>query len=506
MVTLDQPRMGHRPRGAGVVFADTNGLRVHLIGIGGAGMCGAASLLRDMGSRVSGSDMNVFDGLGALVQSGVRVAIGHGEDHLDSDVELVVASAAVPETNPELCAARKKGVPVLMYAELLGALMALREGVAIAGTHGKSTTTALTTHLFKEAGLSPSFVVGARSAQLGGGSGLGKGPHFIVESCEFNRSFLNFRPRLAAVLNIESDHLDCYRDLDDIVDAFSRFCQNVHPGGLLIVNADDPLAMRAASAAQAEVQTFGFGSSCDWTVDDLQRDGGRFGFDVLFRGSPLCRGRLSIAGRHNVANALAAIALAHRAGAKPNDIANALPTFSGIDRRMTLRGEGRGVTILDDYAHHPTEIRVTIEAARNQFAPKRTWIVFQPHQVSRTRHLMNDFAQSFTQADEIIVPDVYCARESDAEYGSAGSRELVDRICRTGGRARYLPSFQAVADHLSQSLVAGDLVMTMGAGDIWKVADELVERFCQSNGARRATGRDDLVSPRGAGPASVPAA
>jgi len=506
MLSVGEAGLLQRCRGSGVLFADTNSLRVHLIGIGGSGMMGAAALLRDMGSRVSGSDLSLFDGLGVLVQSGVRVSVGHCESQLDADVDLVVASAAVPETNPELSAARARGIPVLKYAELLGALMAVREGVAIAGTHGKSTTTAMTTYLFREAGLSPSFVIGARSAQLQGSSGLGGGPHFIVESCEYNRSFLQFRPRMAAVLNVEPDHLDCYRDLAEIAEAFAEFCGNVGPGGLVVVNGDDPLAVRAASASRGEIQTFGFGEGADWSARRLQSDRGRFSFEVWFRGSWLLNARLSIAGRHNVSNALAAIALAHRAGGDSTALSNALETFAGVDRRMTFRGEGHGVTIIDDYAHHPTEIRVTIEAARMRYQPRRTWIVFQPHQASRTRHFMEQFAESFGLADEVIVPNVYCAREYDETAGRSGAEELVARICRRGGRARYLATFTGVADHLAANLAEGDLVMTMGAGDIWKIADELVERLCQPDDVRRTPRTEHLVSSGGACPVSVSAA
>lgn len=506
METVVEARMSQRCRGEGVVFADTNGLRVHLIGIGGSGMMGAAALLRDMGSRVSGSDLTGFAGLGVLVRSGVRVSIGHCQSQVDADVELVVASAAVPESNPELALARRRGIPVINYAELLGALMAVREGVAIAGTHGKSTTTAMTAHLFREAGLSPSFVIGARSGQLGGSSGLGQGPHFIVEACEFNRSFLHFRPRLAAVLNVEPDHLDCYRDLDEIVAAFTDFCGHVDPRGLVVLNGDDPRAVRAAAKSRCEVQTFGFSESADWSARELKSDRGRFLFDVWFRGSWVLNGRLSIPGRHNVANALPAIALAYRAGGDPAAVAAALPTFAGVDRRLTWRGEGHGVTILDDYAHHPTEIRVTIEAARSRYQPKRTWIVFQPHQTSRTRYFMNEFAESFRLADEVIVLNVYCARENDETAGRSGAEELVARIRHHGGHARYLATFAAVADHLAANLTEGDLVMTMGAGDIWKVTDELVERLCQPDGMRRTPRSEHVVPPGGVCPVSVSAA
>lgn len=458
------------------------GVRVHLVGIGGSGMSGAASLLLAMGAEVSGSDSQPFPGMGSLVEQGARIHIGHAASLVDPEVELLVRSAAVPENNAEVLAARALGVRVLKYAELLGAIMAARSGVAVAGTHGKSTTTAMTAHLFRRAGLDPSFVVGARSPQLGGSSGFGQGRHFIVEACEFDRSFLQFRPESAAILNIEPDHLDCFGDLSAIVDAFGRFAAQVEPCGTLICNHEDISARRAAESTRANVETFGFDPEADWRAFDLAREQGRYSFSVSFRGRFLLSTRLAIAGKHNVGNALAAIALALRAGAEPAAAAGGVADFAGVDRRMTLRGQARGVTILDDYAHHPTEIRATLEAAQGRYTPKRTWVIFQPHQYARTCSLMEDFAGSFALADAVIVPDIYGARESDAGCCRAGSEELVSRIRQAGRAAQYAPSLRDAAGQMMDNLEEGDLVLTMGAGDVWKVADELVERICRPNG------------------------
>ena len=409
------------------------GTRVHMIGIGGSGMSGAAAMLCELGATVAGSDLNVFEGMGELVRRGARVFIGHDEQHVDSKVQLVVISAAIPASNPELAAARRRGLPVIKYAELLGELMDHRRGVAIAGTHGKSTTTAMCAHLFREAGLSPSFVVGASCAQLGGGGGVGCGPHFIVESCEFDRSFLHLRPDSAAILNIEPDHLDCYEDLGEIIEAFGRFAANTAADGLLVCNGASDPACAAALRTTAPVETFGFEDGTDWQALNVTGDRGCYVFDVVYRRSLFLSTKLAIPGRYNVANALAAIALAYHAGAEPFQLASALRSFRGISRRLACRGVGGGVTVVDDYAHHPTEIRVTIEAARHRYLPKRIWVVFQPHQYARTSHFMEEFAGSFTEADEIIVPDVYGAREDRQAARLAGSEELVSRICRKGG-------------------------------------------------------------------------
>jgi len=460
------------------------GMRVHFVGIGGSGMSGLARLLHGLGANVSGSDRTSFDGIGPLVTAGVRVSIGHREDFLEPGVDLLVASAAIPESNPELTAARQQRVPVCKYAELLGWLMRRYErGVAIAGTHGKSSTTAMCAHLCRQAALDPSFLFGARSEQLGGSSGCGSDRLFIVEACEFDRSFLHLAPRSAAILNIEPDHLDYYHSFENIVAAFGEFAARLDPGGLLVVNGDDPWAIHAAESSPAKIETFGFGENSDWRAVDLAHEHGCFSFGIRYLDSTVATARLSVPGRHNVANALAAIALAAYSGAEPSALAEAVSTYTGICRRLSWRGEGGGVTIIDDYAHHPTEVRVSIEAARYRYQPKRTWVVFQPHQHARTRHFMDDFAKSFGGVDEVIVPDVFGAREADCDGGPDHAEELVARICNVGGSARYLPSLEDVTEHLTRNVVDGDLVLTMGAGDVWKVADELVERICQPNRA-----------------------
>lgn len=454
------------------------GVAVHMIGIGGVGMRGVARMLASLGARVAGSDRTAFEGFGSLVRAGVRVTVGHDAAHVDSDTALVVISAAIPESNPELAAARRRGIRVMKYAELLGVLMEQWSGVAIAGTHGKSTTTAMVVYAMRESGLDPSFVVGATCAQLGDSSAVGSGEHFVVESCEYDRSFLHLRPRHAGILNIEPDHLDCYGDFSAIVAAFSEFAGNVRPDGLVICNAEDRWARQAAQQAEANVETFGFEAGADWRAVRIESDRGRYSFDVAFRDTVLMSVRLRVAGRHNMSNALAAAALACSAGADAERVGRALSGFEGVQRRLTWRGEGGGVTIVDDYAHHPTEIRVTLEAARYQYQPRRTWVVFQPHQTARTRHFLDDFADSFGEVEEVIVPDVFGAREDDGDQESAESQSLVSRILSMGGRARYLPSLAAAAAYVAENVTEGDLVLTMGAGDVWKVADELVERIC----------------------------
>lgn len=474
------------------------GLRVHMVGVGGCGMSGAAAMLLRFGAHVTGSDQCTFDALPALVSAGARIHVGHRAAQLPPDTDLVVVSAAIPEDNPEVLAARQSSMPVIKYAQLLGSLMKAFEGVAVSGTHGKTTTTALCAHMFREGGLDPSFVVGACCDQLGGHSGVGAGRHLIVESCEFDRSFLHLHPWSAVILNIEADHLDCFRDIEEITEAFAEFAGRVPAKGLVVCNGEDPRALRAARASTARIETFGFEHGVDWRAVNLRDDHGRFSFDAEYRGEVVLSTSLAIAGRHNVGNALGAIALAYHAGADLKAVARAAASFEGVRRRLTFRGRGRGVTILDDYAHHPTEVRVTIEAARYRYEPKRTLVVFQPHQYSRTWHLMDAFAGSFTLADEVVIPEVYGAREARDDLNGRASEELASRIVKHGGQARYVPTLRDAAEHVSRHAADGDMVLTMGAGDVWKVADELVERFCGRDGMRRCSWSPDVV-PAGRG-------
>ncbi|UCG17003.1 MAG: UDP-N-acetylmuramate--L-alanine ligase [Phycisphaerales bacterium] len=456
-----------------------HGRRVHFIGIGGCGMQGAAAILCRLGTTVSGSDVNPPEDADALTAGGVAIHVGHDAANVTRDVASVVYSAAIPKDNPELVRARQLSIPYISYARLLGMLMSTRSGVALAGTHGKSTTTGMTAYIFREAGLDPSFIVGADSPQLGGRSGAGEGEHFVVEACEYNRSFLHFRPSSAAVLNLEVDHLDYYDGLDDLVEAFNSFCSNVPPDGLIVIPNGDEAARRAAAGVEAEVETFGFSPGATWRACHLNAEQGCYEFDVLRDERPVLHAKLGLAGAHNVSNALAAIALAFRAGAAPDDIARAVASYEGVRRRMTLRGGGRGVIVVDDYAHHPTEIRATIRAVRDRYNPKRTWVVFQPHQYSRTRRLMNTFAESFGDADMVLVPEIFAARDSAEDREAIGAADLVARIHSCGRQAKHIPGLCDVTDHLERNVGPGDLVLTMGAGDVWKVADGLVERIRQ---------------------------
>ena len=296
----------------------------------------------------------------------------------------------------------------------------------------------------------------------------------MAEACEFDRSFLNLSPTFAAVLNIEEDHLDCYENMAAIVEAFRAFAAKVPPDGVLVVNGEDRDAVAAVRDASCRIQTFGLGAECCWRGSNLTADRGRFQFDVLFEGRRFCRITLQLPGVHNAYNALAAAALLHHAGLEPDEIASVVGGFEGMYRRMTVKAQLGGVTVVDDYAHHPTEIQVTLRAIRDYFTPQRIWCVFQPHQHSRTRFLLKDFARSFGSADKVIVPDIYFVRDSQREAEHISAADLVAQARLNGGDAIYLRSFEEIVEHLKESLAPGDLVVTMGAGNIWEVADEIV--------------------------------
>lgn len=453
------------------------GQTIHLIGVGGAGMRALAEMLLARGAAVSGSDQAASSATDRLAEEGVAVHLGQQAENLPERCDCVVYSAAIHAENPELLAARQRGVRVIKYSQMLGELMARQCGIAVAGTHGKSTTTGMVAHALSCARKNPSFIVGAVVPQLGGPSRAGSGRFFVAEACEFDRSFLNLRPTYAAVLNIEEDHLDCYRDLNSIIEAFKQFLAKIPVDGVAIVNGEDRNVAAAAREARCEVQTFGTADNCVWRATDMETDRGCFRFRVTLYGETFVHLRLRLAGLHNVYNALAAAAILHQAGLTPEQIADGIGSYEGALRRMTLKGRVQGVTVIDDYAHHPTEIQVTLRALRDRYAPTRLVCVFQPHQHSRTRFLLKDFARSFAAADTVIVPDIYFVRDSVREMDYISSKDLVSQIRLQGGLALYLKTFEEITAWLREQLVPGDLLVTMGAGNVWEIADETVRRL-----------------------------
>ena len=482
---------------------------VHFVGIGGTGMSGLAHMLVNFGARVSGTDRTPSAVTRKLSEIGANVSYEETTDSLPEGTQIVVHSAAVKADHPELVAARRQGCEILKYAQMLGRVMQLKHGIAIAGTHGKSTTTAMTAHVLLTAGKDPSFVVGATCPQLGGSSRSGAGDFFVVEACEFDRSFHNLRPKIAVALNIEEDHLDYYKDIHEINASFATFLSHVDPSGVVLISATDANCIIAARNAEATVETYGIDVPADWQATGIRRFQGNAHFQVTYKGKKMGRLTLSIAGRHNVGNATVAAAIATHCGVPWKQIQSAIESFAGADRRSQLLAqmplpaypEGAPVTIMDDYGHHPTEIRATLQALREHYRPQRLVCVFQPHQHSRTRFLLDDFAKSFAHADVTIVPDIYFVRDSEADRMAVNSAMLVDRIktqhvtieeeaekeggsaARRGREAVYIPTFKEIVQHLIEHTQPGDLIVSMGAGPVWEVTDELVRRFRGSGSA-----------------------
>ena len=457
-------------------MSELSGKKYHFIGAGGIGMSGLAKLLLKNGAIVSGSDQEHTRVTDSLIAMGATIDIGHTAENLPDPVDIVVTSAAIKESNPELAAARQAGAVVFKYAEMLGEMMDTYSGIAIAGTHGKSTTSGWLSVTMERAGKSPSFIVGAEVAQLSDSSGAGTGRHFIAEACEYDRSFLNLHPQIAVILNVEQDHLDYYKDIEDIIDAFTSFANGVKSGGTVIANGQDRNVAEVIKRLDPETNclTFGLDWNCDFSAHNIDLIEGNYHFDVYHSTDILGSTSIELPGEHNILNCLAVVAAATVAGLKPAKILENLAAFIGIDRRIMLKARFNDVTILDDYAHHPTEIKASLSAIRQKYAPKRLWCIFQPHQYSRTRFLLDDFAESFKLADITVVPDIYFVRDTEAAKKQVNAKVLVKRICSSGSKALFIDGFDKICEHLTKHVTAGDLIVTMGAGDIWKVADEYI--------------------------------
>ena len=479
----------------------------HLVGVCGSGMKALAELLSGLGWKVSGSDQIAPEAaVTSLARRGLRVHAGHHVRFLPDETDIVVYSPAVGPENAERRRAAKLGIPQLSYSQMLGTLMKGRRGVCIAGTHGKSTTTAMTGWILSVAGFSPSVVIGAELREAGASGWSGEGEHFVVESCEFQRSFLDLSPRDAAILGIEPDHFDCFAQFDETIAAFAAFAQNVPASGRLLVPACCEASKAAVLAAAARVETFSVEGPADWQADDVRptHEGSRF--RIFYRGDFVAELALRIPGRHNVANALAAAALAHSAGVPNSAIREALAEFPGVCRRFEPVGSWRGAALIDDYAHHPTAIAAVLATARERFPGRRLWCVFQPHQVSRTQALFGDFVRSLSSADRILVLPVFAARELVHDEPLEVSRELACRIASAGGAARFEASLDRAVATLEDELEPGDVLITMGAGDIGKVHHAFTRRIPRHHAPQRIPGPVYLAEDRRAGAVFHPAA
>jgi len=442
--------------------------RLHLIGVGGSGMAPFARLLHADGHRVSGADARVSPALESLRALGIPCATGAEGDRIPEEAEAVIRSAAIPEGAPALLRAAARGLPVVKYARAVGIYAESKETYAVAGTHGKSTTTSLLAFAMRSCGLDPSYIVGAGAAQLGGGAGRGASRNFVVEACEYDRSFLHFAPECAIVTNIEADHLDYYRDVVEIREAFRRFAERVK--GLLVLHESVAGVIGRSGSLRARVLTYGASPEADVRHSPGVRRAGATEFAVdgeLFR--------ILLPGAHNVSNATAVVALARARGMALPGLREALASFRGVGRRLEVVGRPRGVPVVDDYAHHPTEIRAGLSALREEFAPRRLWCVFQPHQHSRTRRFLEEFAEVLASADRVVIPEIFAARDSESDRSSVSGADLARRVRDFGGDAVHMSDFPAIVDFLRAQVRAGDVVVTMGAGDVGDVAGRLAQ-------------------------------
>jgi len=450
------------------------GKRVHFIGIGGCGMSGLARMLLDGGAVVTGSEPKPNPQTFQLTAGGAKISRDQMGELLSRETDLVVRTAAVPDSNREYLAAQAFGIPSIKYADLLGQVMAERFGIAVAGTHGKSTTTAMIAYTMLQCGADPSFVVGGTVPQLGGGSRSGMGDAFVAEACEFDRSYHKLSPRVAIITNIEEDHLDCYKDIEEIVESFRHFAQLVPSNGLILANGEDARVLQALAGLKPPIEMVALSAGFAWSTRETGLVNGCYCGEVSYKGKLVGELKLSVAGRHNLFNATMAVAACASYGIDPAEAGKAIGGFTGVDRRMTEVGSINGAMIVDDYGHHPTEIRATLKAIRERYTPVRLFCVFQPHQHSRTRFLLEDFATSFAEADETIVPDIYFVRDSESERQRVSSDDLVERIKKAGQKARHIPEFSAIVSYMKTEARAGDLIVTMGAGNVWEIGRDLV--------------------------------
>lgn len=455
------------------------GKRIHFVGIGGCGMSGLARIVQAEGAMCSGTDMTESEVTRKLMEGGIDVGFEQTGESVPAGVDMLVVSAAITEAHPEVMAARARGIRVVKYAQLLGGLMYGRTGVAIAGTHGKSTTTAMLAHTLIATERDPSFIVGATCEQIGGGVRVGRKDVLIAEACEYDRSFHNFFPTHSVILNCEEDHLDIYGTVEGVVEAFAEFAERTAIEGSLLIEHENPYRETITKALKVKVETIGYDSAADWVIE-TDSSGIDQQVSIRHEGMVVCEFNCRLPGKHMASNGAVAAVTGHRLGASWEGIGEALSEFGGLDRRMDYLGEVDGIKVIDDYGHHPTEIDKTLRALRDHYAPEkvggRLVCVFQPHQHSRTRFLLDKFAKSFEHADVVIVPQIYFVRDSDEDRRAVGASDLVKKVQAHGVLAVHIDDFGEISSFLKKWCQPGDLLVVMGAGPVWKIAYDFTGR------------------------------
>lgn len=446
---------------------------IHFIGIGGISMSGLAEILLEEKFIISGSDAKESPLTRTLEERGAKIFYGQRASNIEDSVEVVVYTAAIHPDNPEFACAVSKNLPMLTRAQLLGQIMRNYDtAIAVSGTHGKTTTTSMISHILLAGDCDPTISVGGILPAIKGNIRVGQSETFLTEACEYTNSFLSFFPKISVILNMDADHLDFFKDIDDIRHSFRKFAQLLPADGTLIINTDTPEYESVIRDLPCQVITYGLEHPADYTASDITYDEfGHAAFTALKNGEPVGTYRLKVPGIHNVSNALSAIAVGMLLGLSAEIISKGLSEFNGTDRRFQLKGTVGGVTIIDDYAHHPTEIEATLHAAGN-YPHKTTWCVFQPHTYTRTKALLPEFARALSLADHVVLADIYAARETD-DLGIS-SEDLQKLIREMGTPCEYFPTFDEIENFLLENCTQGDLLITMGAGDVVNIGEHLL--------------------------------
>ncbi len=449
------------------------GLRIHFVGIGGIGMSGIAELLLNLGYRVSGSDQRRSDITDRLARLGAQITAGHAAENVPADGHVVVVSSAVKADNPEVVEALRRKIPVIPRAEMLAELMRMKYGIAIAGTHGKTTTTSMVATVLAAAGWDPTAVVGGKLNSLGSNAKLGQGKFLVAEADESDGSFLKLSPTVAVVTNIDPEHLDFYSGIGQIKETFLHFINKIPFYGFAVLCIDHPNVQELIPSVTKTFVTYGFSAHADYRADSVVSEGMSSRFRVVRRGEALGEATIGAPGRHNVSNALAAVAVAEELGIPFERIIAGLADYGGVVRRFQVKGERNGVTVVDDYGHHPAEVRATLSAARDVWPSRRIVVGFQPHRYSRTQALFRDFIPAFNDADLLFVFDVYPAGEEPIP-GASGER-LCEAIREHGHKAAiYAGKAGDAVPTVVPMLCPGDIFLTMGAGDVWKLGESVL--------------------------------
>ncbi len=447
-------------------------IHVHFIGIGGISMSGLAQILIDAGFTVTGSDAKKSPLTQHLVSMGAKINYPQMASNITDDIDLIVYTAAIAKDNPEFVRAQEKNLAMMTRADLLGQIMKnYKTPIAISGTHGKTTTTSMISEVLLAADADPTLSIGGILKSIGGNIRVGKSEYFVTEACEYTNSFLSFFPRISIILNIEEDHMDFFKDIDDIRSSFRKFADILPDDGFLIINDNIDNREALTKGLGCNIITFGT-ENADYGYTDASYDAlGRASYTLLKKGKDCGRVALGVVGEHNILNSLSVIALMDLLGIESKVVLDALASFSGTDRRFELKGEVCGVTILDDYAHHPTEITATLKAAKN-YPHKTLWCVFQPHTYTRTKAFLHDFAEALSLADKVVLTDIYAAREKNTI--GISSKDLLAELEKLGVTCYYFPSFDEIENFLLKNCINGDLLITMGAGDVVKIGESLI--------------------------------